>query len=145
MKTQSCKAKGRRLQQLIVKDLLGIFPHLTEDDVRSTSMGAGGEDVLLSPLARRSVPYSIEAKNQERVNVWNALEQAKANAPSGTEPIVVIKKNGLKPHVFLPWEHFLQLLQRPLQTEDSSIGGLTTKEQLSRLANELQLLASNMD
>ena len=51
MKTQSCKSKGRRLQQKVVADVLAAFPHLQPDDVRSTSMGCGGEDVQLSPAA----------------------------------------------------------------------------------------------
>ena len=99
MKTQSCKAKGRRLQQQIVQDLLERFPELTEDDVRSTSMGANGEDILLSSSARKRIPYSFEAKNQERVNIWSAIEQAAANAPSDADIAVVIKKNKTKPHV----------------------------------------------
>ncbi len=77
MRPQSCKAKGRRFQQQIVADLLERFPHLTEDDIKSCSMGANGEDVQLSASARMSIPYSFEAKNQERVNVWSALEQVR--------------------------------------------------------------------
>ena len=140
MKPQSCKAKGRRLQQMIVHDILQLFPHLTEDDVRSTSMGAGGEDVQLSPLARQVVPFSIEAKNQERLNLWGALEQAKANAPAGVDPLVVLKKNNVKPHVLVSWECFLKLIRRPTSGADAS-----TKAQLLALATELQKMASAMD
>ncbi len=141
MKPQSCKAKGRRLQQMIVRDLLELFPHLSEDDVRSTSMGAGGEDIQLSPLARKSIPYSIEAKNQERLNLWAALDQAKANTPSGSDPIVVLKKNQSKPHVLLSWECFLKLIARP-----STDGAQTSpKEQIIALATNLQLLASMLE
>ena len=110
MKTQSAKAKGRRLQQKVAADIVGAFDALTEDDVRSTSMGAGGEDVLLSPAAQRLFPYSVEAKNQERVNVWGALAQARANCQN-REPIVVLKKNQEAPYVLVRWEHFLELVR----------------------------------
>ena len=79
LKTQSCKGKGRRLQQAVARDIIAAFDHLQEDDVRSTSMGAGGEDVQLSPAARAAMPYSIECKNTE-LNLWGVLEQCKGNA-----------------------------------------------------------------
>lgn len=69
MKTQSCKAKGRKLQQRVRDLILENFEDLEQDDVRSTSMGAGGEDVLLSPKARKYFPFSIECKNQESLGI----------------------------------------------------------------------------
>ena len=47
MKPQSAKQKGRKLQQWVrdkLIELLDIHP----ENVKSTSMGAGGEDVILS-------------------------------------------------------------------------------------------------
>lgn len=139
MRPQSAKAKGRRLQQFIAQDLLRIFPHLSEDDIRSTSMGAGGEDIQLSSAARRCIPFSIEAKNQERLNVWAALDQAKANAPADCEPIVVLKKNLCKPHVFLSWDCFLHML-----SHDKKNGQMSEKELFLHMADKLQALASSM-
>lgn len=141
MKPQSAKAKGRRLQQQIVQDLLEVFPHLGEDDVRSTSMGAGGEDIQLSASARRSIPYSIEAKNQERVNVWSAMEQCRANAPKESEPIVVFKKNGEKPHVLVSWSHFKSMITG---------GGMgdkidTRRDSLIAIADRIHQLAAEME
>ena len=140
MKPQSCKAKGRRLQQFIVERLLALHPELQEDDIRSTSMGANGEDVLLSSAARRLIPFSFEAKNQERLNIWSALDQAQSNAPSGVNLAVVIKKNKTNPHVVLTWECFEKLIQRPIQSEGSS-----SKERLLQIASELQRISSTMD
>lgn len=111
MKPQSCKSKGRRLQQMIAKDLLEMFTHLNEDDIRSTSMGCGGEDVVLSQAARASIPFSFEAKNQERVNIWGAIAQAKTNTPADTDYAVVFKKNQQEAHVALSWKTFLKLLK----------------------------------
>lgn len=111
MRPQSAKSKGRRLQQLVCRALLDAFPAmLTEDDVRSTSMGAGGEDVLLSPRAQELIPFSFEAKCCERLNVWSALEQARSNCPSHRTPCVVIKKNRTDAHAVLPLDVFVRLL-----------------------------------
>ena len=110
MRPQSAKAKGRRLQQAVVEALLEAFPHLTADDVRSTPMGAPGEDVQLSPAARAAVPFSFECKNCERVNVWDALGQAAANARGRGAPALVLKRNRHEPHVVLPLAAFVPLL-----------------------------------
>lgn len=107
MKTSSAKAKGRKLQQWVrdkLIDVLDIHP----EDIESTSMGAGGEDVTMARVAREKFPYSIECKNQERVNVWSAYDQASGNS-NNYEPLVVIKKNRTKALVLLDAEYFINL------------------------------------
>ena len=92
MKPQSAKAKGRKLQQWVRNQLieqLDVHP----EDIESRSMGAGGEDLIMARDARKKFPYSIECKNQEKLNVWDAYEQASSNS-GNHEPIVFIKKNG---------------------------------------------------
>lgn len=107
MKTQSAKAKGRKLQQL-VRDKLIEMLDIHPEDVKSTSMGAGGEDVTMSSSARKKFPCSIECKNVEKLNFWNAYDQAIANA-NGFEPIVVAKKNKHKPLVLCDLDYFINL------------------------------------
>jgi hypothetical protein len=137
MKPQSAKAKGRRLQQKVVADILEAFPSLTEDDVRSTSMGAGGEDVLLSSAAQELFPYSVEAKNQERVNVWSAIAQARANCHART-PLVVFKKNGEHPMAIVPWSHFVSLVTPPTSNaEPPSENDVPLSTRLRQLADSL--------
>ena len=94
MKTQSAKAKGRRLQQWCRDQILETFNELKESDVRSASMGAGGIDVQLSTRAKELFPFSIECKNTERVRIWDSFDQAEANCEDGTEPLLIIKRNG---------------------------------------------------
>ena len=109
MKTQSRKAKGRRLQQQFMQLLiekLGIDP----EDIESRSMGAHGEDLIMSKAARNKFPYSIECKNQERMNIWSAWQQANENKGM-YEPLVVIKKNGVRPLVLLDAENFLDMIK----------------------------------
>ena len=107
MKTQSAKAKGRRLQQWVVKQLIETFD-IHPEDIKSCSMGAGGEDVVMARAAREKFPYSVECKNVEKLNVWDANDQAKANA-GNYEPIVIMKKNGKKPLVIIDAEYFINL------------------------------------
>lgn len=107
MKTQSAKAKGRRLQQWVRDKLveqLGVHP----EDIESRSMGAGGEDLIMARAAREKFPYSIECKNVEKLNVWEAYSQAIENSGK-YEPIVVMKKNGKKPLVVVDAEYFVRL------------------------------------
>ena len=107
MKTQSAKAKGRKLQQWVRTQLieqLDVHP----EDIESRSMGAGGEDLIMARAARQKFPFSIECKNVEKLNVWDAYDQAKANA-GNYEPIVIMKKNGKKPLVIIDAEYFINL------------------------------------
>ena len=77
MKTASRKAKGRRLQNKIRDLLIEHFSdELEVDDIRCAIMGESGEDLKLSPAARKLIPYSFECKNQEKLNIWDSLEQA---------------------------------------------------------------------
>ena len=110
MRPQSAKAKGRRLQQEFRKLLiekLGIHP----EDIESRSMGAGGEDLIMARAARHHFPYSIECKNVEKLNVWEAYEQAKSNC-NDYEPLVVMKKNQKKPLVVIDADYFISLVKR---------------------------------
>ena len=109
MKTQSAKAKGRRLQQWF-RDLLIEELEVHPEEIESRSMGAGGEDLIMARAARAKFPYSIECKNQESVNVWKSYEQAVENS-GNYEPIVIIKRNKSKPLVLIDAEHFVSLLK----------------------------------
>ena len=107
MKTQSAKAKGRRLQQW-VRNLLIEKLEVHPEDVESSSMGAGGEDLIMARAAREKFPYSIECKNQEKVNIWESYSQAVENSKD-YEPIVVVKRNNHKPLVLVDAEYFIGL------------------------------------
>ena len=66
MKTSSKKGKGRRLQNYVVEKLLFLYSCLEDDDIKSAIMGESGEDIKLSPAARKAIPFSFECNNQER-------------------------------------------------------------------------------
>jgi len=108
LKTASAKNKGRLLQQWVRDQILSRFPSLTIDDVRSTSMGAGGEDIQLSKAARDLFPYTVECKSNARIAVYKFYEQAQAHGKG--EPVVVIKQNRSKPLVIVDAEYFFKEL-----------------------------------
>jgi hypothetical protein len=112
VRPQSAKAKGRRLQQEVRDAILNAFSaQLQPDDVRSTSMGASGEDILLSPAAREAFPFYTEAKNRESLNIWKAIEQTEKGA-KGHIPLVVFRRNNTKIYAALPFNILLGLLQK---------------------------------
>ena len=110
VKTQSAKAKGRRLQQWF-RDLLIEKLDIHPEDIESRSMGAGGEDLIMARATREKFPYSIECKNQESVNLWKSYDQAKENSKD-YEPVVVLKRNNSKPLVLVDAEYFVKLHEK---------------------------------
>ena len=110
MKTSSAKAKGRKLQQWM-RNLLIEKLDVHPEDIESRSMGAGGEDLIMARAAREKFPLSIECKNQEKVNVWESYKQAEENSKD-YEPVVVIKRNNVKPLVVVDAEYFVSLFDK---------------------------------
>ena len=109
MKTQSAKAKGRRLQQWF-RDLLIEKLDIHPEDIESRSMGAGGEDLIMARAAREKFPYSVECKNQEKINLWESYNQARQNSKNH-EPVVILKRNNSKPLILIDAEYFVKLHQ----------------------------------
>lgn len=106
MRPQSAKAKGRRFQQW-VRDMLIEHRDIHPEDIESRSMGAGGEDIMMARDARQKFPFSIECKNVEKLNVYDAYDQACANSGDNT-PILFMKKNGKKPLAVVDAEWFIK-------------------------------------
>ena len=110
MNVRSNKAKGRKLQNMVRDLLRGSFPSLEEDDIKSQTMGMTGEDIVLSPAARKLIPYSLECKNVERLQFWAAVEQAESNSDDRA-PAVVVKKNRREPYIAIPLDSFIELIK----------------------------------
>ncbi len=109
MKTSSAKGKGRRACKKAQEELLRVFPSLEPDDIRVTPSGVPGEDLQLSPAARRLFPYQVECKNVEKLNIWEAFEQAKTHGDY--TPLLVYTRNRSDMMVTLRFEDFLKLFQ----------------------------------
>lgn len=123
MKTSSAKAKGRRLQDFVVKELsskeyqrpveyvddVGEWKPRT-GDIKPAIMGESGRDIKLSPQAMDWIPYDIECKNAENWSIPSWWKQTTANTREGRKPLLVIKKNRHEPLVVLRWSDFKEVL-----------------------------------
>ena len=113
MKTQSAKAKGRKLQQHVRDAIIEAFKEhgVEPDDVKSTAMGQGGADVQLSPFAKSFFPYSVECKSHKGMAIYGIYSQAEANTDKDTEPLVVVKINNRKPLAVVDFDHYMMLVK----------------------------------
>jgi len=135
---QSCKAKGRKFQQEIERRLKAAFP-LTGNDIRSTSMGCSGSDLILSPRALQYLPYDFELKNQENVQLWATLKQTRSRIEDDSVmPLVVIRKNRTKPVAVVPIVHYFQLRTRTFGqiVPDVTLATLELENGTTRLEKE---------
>ena len=108
MKSASAKAKGRRCAQELKDLILRIMQGMQEDDILVTPSGVTGPDLILSPLAKKILPWAVECKNVEALNIWAALKQAEAEARSGL-PLLFFRRNRTKLYVALDAEEFIKL------------------------------------
>jgi hypothetical protein len=119
---QSRKSKGRVFQQTLREDLireLGITP----DDILSTAMGQGGCDLYLSPAARSTFPFGVEAKRAETLAIPAWWKQCECNASKvGLIPLLVFKRNREEPLAVLRWSDLLALLQQDHRWENLAEG-----------------------
>ena len=116
MKAQSAKAKGRRFQQEVAKLIRDIFD-LPEEDVVSRSMGASGSDIMLSQAAIDKFPFAVECKNVERLNVWQAFNQAEENSDERLAPMLVIARNRSRPLAVMDLQELLCLIWEAKQDD----------------------------
>lgn len=110
MKPQSAKAKGRNAQKEVRDALLHWAPFLTTNDVRSTSMGASGVDILMSEEALGFYPFAIEVKCQESLNIWAALAQAEEQRTDNIKPLLCFKRNRSEMYMAMRLTDFLTLI-----------------------------------
>ena len=108
---RAAKAKGRGGQNEIRDKLLDIFPEFEPDDIKSTTMGDTGEDIQLSPAARRVLPISIEVKRRkgELKTVYGYMEQAARHGKG--EPVVFFRSDRKPWVVMVGLDHYMELLR----------------------------------
>lgn len=93
-----------------MQKILDRFPSLKEDDVTSRSMGANGEDVLLSPKAQKYFPFSCECKHHAKFSIYKIMEQAEGQE-TDKMPLAFIKGNHKEPLVVLKADDFFKVLK----------------------------------
>lgn len=108
MTPRSAKNKGKKLQNDVKRLLVSAFPEY-EGHIKSTTMGESGEDIQISPTARKAIPYQFECKSRANMVVYKDYEQARSHG--NYEPALVIKQNASKPLAVIDLEKFIQLIR----------------------------------
>lgn len=108
-KARSNKAKGRIGQQEVSKLILEVFPQLEPDDCRSNPMGSCGEDILLSPAARKLLPMQIEVKRKKKIGAARFMEQAGEHGKH--EPVAFFREDRGEWFAICDAKAFLQLFK----------------------------------
>ena len=102
--------KGKRFERDVAKILNKKF----ETNVRRTPMSGGmsikGDIIDINPDSVL-FDYHFECKNQEKLNIWKALAQARADKPIRKIPLVVFTKNHERDYVALELEDFMNILK----------------------------------
>jgi len=105
------RQKGKRGEREAAAELGAILGV----DARRGVQYQGGPD---SPdVVLDGVPIHVEAKRTERLSLWAAVEQAKADAPAGVVPIVWHKCNRRESVVILETSQLLALAKAVLGRE----------------------------
>lgn len=115
---RSNKAKGRAFQQKVRDLILAHFTQLEPDDIRSNPMGAPGEDLLLSPTARKLLHgVQIECKKSKSISAMRWVEQAASHGKH--MPLVVFQEDGIgkEAQAIIPFSYLLHLLTGGLNHE----------------------------
>jgi hypothetical protein len=115
IKVSSRKAKGRSLQQEVCRKLSEAtcieYDPKSDGPIMSRPMGSHGCDIILTGVAKEKIPYSIECKAQENLNLKGSIAQAKTNQVEGTDWLLVYDcKKMEEPVVMMGLEAFLKLL-----------------------------------
>jgi hypothetical protein len=84
---RASREKGKRGEREAAAELGAILGVEARRGVQYQG-GPDSPDVVLP-----GVPIHVEAKRTERLSLWAAMEQAKADAPAGSVPVVWHKPN----------------------------------------------------
>lgn len=106
---RSRKAKGRTFQKETARKIRETF-NLSDHEAISSAASVPGEDIIFTPYAREQFPFSVECKNQEHIQIWDAIAQSEKNAGEYV-PIVVFKRNNMEPQVVINFDDFLVLVK----------------------------------
>ena len=110
MKQDSRRAKGKKLQRILRDKLLSAFPDLHAGHIRVAKAGQQGEDLKLSRIARRLIPYQWECKNQEKFStLYSFYDQGCRHGKY--EPVLIIKQNTSRALAVIDLDQFIDLIK----------------------------------
>jgi hypothetical protein len=106
------KAKGRKFQQEIRDTFRKLFSNeLEQDDINCTLMSESGVDIKLTPAAKKLIPLDMECKKQQKLAIWQALQQSQDNITSPERiPTLIFSRSNSKTYIVMEFEKFLSLM-----------------------------------
>lgn len=109
----SRKAKARTAQNWVAQKISDLIGYVWGKDelIAAREMGQSGVDIRLIGEAKEDFPWSVECKNNETINLYSAIKQAKDNQMNGTDWLVILKKNKHDYVAVLDAEVFFDLLR----------------------------------
>lgn len=112
MKPRSCKNKGKRFENRLRDDLRLCLKELgmQDGDCEARGMGQPGEDIILSPQARKYYNLYIEAKNVESLSVAKTFSDHFEKYKDKGLVILAHTKNRGIPLATLRWEDLVSLM-----------------------------------
>jgi len=116
--TRSAKQKGLGFQKWLCQEIAELIneeyrPGDDDSPIDSRPGGQHGVDIILRGEAKKKFPFSVEAKNQENMNLMETINQATANTADGTDWLIAHKRKVLDfPIVIISWDLFKKLYRR---------------------------------
>lgn len=82
------------MQQLCCSIIKAHNPELMPGEIESISMGRCGVDIIKhSQQAKDMIPFAIECKSKEKLNIWADWEQAKKYETLSESPLLLFKRS----------------------------------------------------
>ena len=102
--------KGKRFEREVCKIINNKFDSNVRRTPQSGGLSIKGDIIDINPDSAL-YDYHWECKNQEKLNIWKALAQARNDKPMGKTPVVVFTKNFENNYACLELEDFLNLIK----------------------------------
>ncbi|MCK5296603.1 MAG: hypothetical protein KAJ75_06910 [Alphaproteobacteria bacterium] len=110
MKAGQQKRKGKRLEQKIAK----LLRSSGLDKRARTSFQSGAHWSWKSDIYT-SLPFAIEAKNQERVRLWDFWQQARDTGTVQKPPVLMVSGNNRPILAIMALEDWINLVKEMME------------------------------
>jgi Holliday junction resolvase len=117
MSGRSAQQKGKRFERKIAKQLSKFFDENVKRTPNSGGLSIKGDIININPDSILS-NWEWECKNQERLNIWKALEQAENDCPPRKRPVVVFTKNFKDDYAAIKFGDFMDMLKELEELRD---------------------------
>ena len=115
MKQRSAKSKGMQFQKEICKRIAKLLNIKFENQndtcpIHSRESGQSGTDIVIrNEKLLKKFPFSIECKRTEKLQLYKSINQSRENKLSGTDWLLITRRNREKPIVIMEFDTFEKL------------------------------------